>query len=379
MKRIGIVWVLSVLVVVVGCGDDDKKAAGPDPNSNMLPGTAVVTDPAALFVGTSCGSAACTVDQACNTQTMQCEALATFDLEKRSQNEVCTRFKERLPKQDLSKAVWTGDISKCELGVWTDRKATMQDVLRYLNAMRWMVGAAPNVVEDADSYGNVQSCAVVMVANNKLNHEPPNNFKCMDKLGAQAKLGAGSSNLSSGVNQKNEFVSPSLSIWQWMQDGGGNVDVGHRRWILNQPLKNFAFGWAEGPWNNTMYPDYNENVGCGRVFDTSGITSRSWTAFPNPGPTPIEFALLDLPAIEQRWSFHSSQINLNGASVSVTNTANDTAMAITVSKPVDGYGEPAIAWVPMGWVPAAGESYRVTVKPQGAAEVSYVVNFVTCS
>jgi hypothetical protein len=59
--------------------------------------------------------------------------------------------------------------------------------------------------------------------------------------------------------------------------------------------------------------------------------------------------------------------------------SDGASLAVTMSTLQQGYGQPAIAWVPSGWTPAAGEAYRVTVSGLTGGDVTYVVKPVTCN
>ena len=77
------------------------------------------------------------------------------------------------------------------------------------------------------------------------------------------------------------------------------------------------------------------------------------------------------------WSVQTQRsIALTGATVTVTSAGANTPM--TMSQLTGSYGESnAIRLVPMGWTPAAGQSYTVTVAGV-STPISYTVDFVDC-
>ena len=77
------------------------------------------------------------------------------------------------------------------------------------------------------------------------------------------------------------------------------------------------------------------------------------------------------------WSVQTVRnIALTGATVAVTSAGADRPM--TVSQLTGSYGESnAIRMVPMGWTPAAGQSYTVTVSGV-SIPISYTIDFVDC-
>ncbi|UJR80819.1 CAP domain-containing protein [Sandaracinus amylolyticus] len=223
----------------------------------------------------------------------------------------------------------------------------IDDTLRRVNLFRWMVGLAP-VTDDPAQHANDQACAVLMTRNGQLDHAPPMSWTCWSMAGAN---GAGSSNLALGVG------SPGDAIDLYMDDSGV-PSLGHRRWVLNGPLGRVGVGFAG-------------NAQCLGVFDGSGSSTRAWTSWPSPGPIPRE-------ALRGDWSFHSNSISMRAASVRVVRVSDGAELEVSVDHPADGYGPSTVSFRPMGWSPAAGERYRVTIEGIDGGSITYEVAPVEC-
>ena len=58
--------------------------------------------------------------------------------------------------------------------------------------------------------------------------------------------------------------------------------------------------------------------------------------------------------------------------------ADDEPLAVKLLPLSQGYGEEAISWLPDGWQPQAGKTYRVTVSGVGGGDVVYDVKPAAC-
>jgi hypothetical protein len=212
---------------------------------------------------------------------------------------------------------------------------------------RWLAGLGA-VTDDPARNTIAQLCATLMNANGRISHTPDASWDCYTSQGAE---GAGSSNLALGIR------SPAQAIDLYMADPG-TPSLGHRRWILNDPLGRVSIGFAG-------------NAQCLGVFDSSGTTSRTWTAYPNPGPAPLETA-------SDLWSFHSRSLSLGGSDVTVERVSDGSALAVRVTHPTAGFGPDTVAFEPMGWTPTAGTSYRVTITGVSGGPIVYIVQLVSC-
>jgi uncharacterized protein YkwD len=117
-----------------------------------------------------------------------------------------------------------GSISSCLPGHTSALSANA--TLSALNFVRSMAGLAP-VRFSATLSARAQRAALMMDANDRLDHDPPSGWRCYTRTGADT---ASKSNLA--------LAWPSLNAGQivdlYMDDpGSDNAAVGHRRWVLN--------------------------------------------------------------------------------------------------------------------------------------------------
>ena len=229
------------------------------------------------------------------------------------------------------------------------------NALRLFNMYRWFADL-PAVVTEASRDAQAQTCSLMMDANNMLSHEPPTTWLCYT---AQGAMGAMTSNISGGPG-----VS---SVAGYMIDSGNETTFGHRRIILSNRLGPIGLGSTGQGGASCM-----QNIG------GTGNAGKAWVAWPPPGPFPMQAYGSGTRSLSQTgWSVQTQRsITLTSATVTVTSAGAN--MPMTMSQLTGTYGESnAIRLVPMGWTPAAGQSFTVTVA--GASmPISYTVDFVDC-
>ncbi len=116
---------------------------------------------------------------------------------------------------------WAGNVGNCTQG--TTSAAFKQSVLDRLNSYRAFAGLPPVGLFTDTKVSDTQRAALMMSANNALNHSPPTNWKCYTAAGRNA---AYYSNLALGA-----YGFDAIDLY--MDDPGtGNGAVGHRRWLL---------------------------------------------------------------------------------------------------------------------------------------------------
>jgi hypothetical protein len=258
----------------------------------------------------------------------------------------------REDRMERAESPWNPGTSMCDPG--SVPGASVEDTLRRVNLYRWLNGLPP-VTEAEDARTMVQECALMMSVNGMIDHYPPMSWQCYTGEGA---AGAGSSNLAIGV------ASAAEGVDLFMMDFGV-PSLGHRRWILNVPLGRVGVGYARASWRGAS---------CLGILDFSGMGDRVWTSFPNPGFAPSFIA-------SATWSFHSSAWSLADSAVRVVRADDGVELPVTVYYPTSlgGFGGNAVAWNPMGWTPASGVRYRVTISGGGiTTPISYEVEFVDC-
>jgi hypothetical protein len=269
------------------------------------------------------------------------------------QTQVCLRWK--CDRANLSEGTWSGAVSGCNAG---DLGASARaHSLRLINLYRFLA-ELPAVTTDAARDQKAQECALMMDANNSLNHSPPTSWSCYTSGGAEA---AGKSNICSG-----RAVG---CIDLYMADSGNATTLGHRRWFLSNQLGPVGIGGTPGG-------------SCHWVIGGSGNANRAWTAWPPPGPVPL--SAIHIPgntSVDSTgWSVqtYSSSYNLTNAQVTVKD--NGQPVPVTVTQLLANYGSTyAIRFNPQGWTTQAGHTYSVTITAPGVATpISYTVQPVNC-
>lgn len=145
-------------------------------------------------------------------------------------NQVLDAFTSRWIPAMSTPLAWTGDVATCQPG--TLAPAVLDASLSATNYLRDMAGVPP-VTADAAKHAAAQQAALMMDANNTLNHYPPTTWRCFTTDGATA---ASKSNLAIG--------SPGVrALAAYMADTGlNNAYAGHRKWILNPSTRTVGFG-----------------------------------------------------------------------------------------------------------------------------------------
>jgi uncharacterized protein YkwD len=227
---------------------------------------------------------------------------------------------------------WTGSQAGCVPG-GTNANFKLA-VLQRINYFRAMAGVPAKITFSDTSNRLAQAAALIMSANNTLNHSPTSNMKCYSTDG---KTGAGSSNLAIGV-----YGWDAISLYM-MDPGAGNNAAGHRRWILYPRTQ--VMGTGDVPGGSGFSP-----TNALRVFgDVSSparpVTREEFVAWPPPGfvPYPVVFA---------RWTFSYDGADFSAAAVGMS--AKGTNWTVSQAAPVNGYGENTLVWIPNGMGDSAG-------------------------
>ena len=241
---------------------------------------------------------------------------------------------------------WNGDQSTCAAGDTTPEfRATIALRINYYRAM----AGVPADIGFVDEYNaKAQQAALMMSVNDKLSHEPTEDWTCYSAEGATA---AGKSNLYLGV------FGPA-AIDGYMQDpGDGNDAVGHRRWLLYPQTQLMGVGDIPPvngyPAANALWV-FDDNFGGSRP-----TTREEFVAWPPSGYTPYQ-------VVYPRWSFAYPAADFTNATV--TMTQNKAAVAIVLSPLKSGFGENTLVWTisalqtAQSWPqPASDTAYEVTI------------------
>ncbi len=230
---------------------------------------------------------------------------------------------------------WSGATAGCKAGTISDksRAATKESI----NFVRAMAGLEPVGFKSTWS-SSAQKAALLMAANKSLSHDPPSNWACWTKDGANA---AGRSNLSLAYPN----LTSGMIVDLYMDDDGdSNIYAGHRRWLLN-PFTN-AMGNGSTSNTNAVFVVGN--------YDYSNANPR-WVSWPTPGffPSKIE--------PNHRWSLSSGNTKTDFSAARITmRTASGRSIKVTKWPVGNGYAMPTLVFQ-VGEA-KAGVRYRVTVR-----------------
>lgn len=218
---------------------------------------------------------------------------------------------------------WTGDLASCNPG---DTATAYKDaVIRRINYFRAMAGVPADVVLDYEASAKAQQAALMMAANNALNHFPPPTWSCYAPMGYEA---AGKSNLSLGSS------GPEAVANQMRDDGDNNTAVGHRRWLLYPGTRYMGTGdvKAAGQSANAVWIQDPGAFGSPRP-----PTRTDFVAWPPPGHVPR-------PLLFPRWSFSYPGADFSVARVSVRQ--NGVELPVRTEIPAGLIGENSLVWTP---------------------------------
>lgn len=217
-------------------------------------------------------------------------------------------------KLSSSQAKWTGDVNACKAGA-TDA-IVKQKVLQQINYFRRQVGLPDNIVMNSSKSAKCQEMALMIKANNDLDHSPPQSWSCYTADGATA---AGKSNIGRGL-----FGPRAITAYM---DDDPIATAGHRRWIILPKLKEVGTGdtdnsnalWVIGD-NHSNYP----------------ADMPDFISWPPPGYVPAPLAFY-------RWSFSVPKAGFGSSKVSVKKP-DGAALNVALEEVKNGYGENTLVW-----------------------------------
>lgn len=274
------------------------------------------------------------------------------------QQVIDTYASQYLPAYNTAFAWTGGNVSTCQPGV--PGAAVLDASLAATNYVRDLVGVPP-VLADPAKHALAQQAALIVEANNALNHYPTPDYRCYTEQGA---LTASKSNLAIGYTGA-QSIGAYLS-----ENGSGNTYAGHRKWILDPGVKTVGFGIT--PRGNAMHvngDDYDWAAEAGVAWPTAGYFpeglypgASEWTR-PNRvrGTEP------------ERWSYTTyDSTDFDDAVVTVTQTS-PTVRALPVT--IENYSNGHIVFAPTGaTLPSqiGGQDVTYTVTISGLLDISEV-------
>ncbi|OIR13383.1 immunoglobulin I-set domain protein [mine drainage metagenome] len=250
---------------------------------------------------------------------------------------------------------WTGSLTgtpgTSATGTPGTTAAAFKDAVQLrINWFRAMAGVPASITFN-DTYSSAdQQAALMMSANNTLNHNPPSTWLLYTSTGANA---ASNSNLSLGSDGAD-------AISAYMVDyGSNNAEVGHRRWLLYPQTQ--TMGTGDIPATGS-FPATNATWVIDGYYGTTRPAVRdSFVAWPPPGYVPYE-------VVYPRWSISYPGADFSSATVSMTR--NGSPIQVSVAAPANGYGENTLVWVYDGLDANTVE----TPAPKPSADTVYAVS-----
>jgi uncharacterized protein YkwD len=233
---------------------------------------------------------------------------------------------------------WTGDAASCTPG--NPSPAAQAATLTTINYVRRLAGLDP-VSFGGGLSAKAQQAALMMHANDDLDHEPPQSWRCWTQDGAEA---ARSSNLALGSAGAEAIVG-------YMADSDDDdTAVGHRRWILRPETGVMGSGSTSGA--NALW-----------IFgpDAASPTVPEWVPWPAAGyfPSPLE--------PEGRWSLSAPNdaVTFESATVSVTGPGG-AALGVQTHPEERGFAMNTVVWeVPGLTIPTGPDAITYTVTVSG--------------
>ncbi len=239
--------------------------------------------------------------------------------------------------------------------------------MRRINWFRAMAGMPAVITADAGNNSADQAAALMMSANNLLDHNPTSSWSCFTLSGSNA---AHNSNIALGTNG-------AAAVTSYIQDQGtNNTAAGHRRWLLFPQTQ--IMGTGDMPPQGDLAAANAVWVFDNNFTNTRPATRTKFIAWPPAGYVPKQ-------VVGPRWSFACTNANFTNSTVSMT--SNGVPISVFKEAVNGDYGEPTIVWVPMGldsttsfpvW-PFNGSDtvYAVTVNnvsfPSGTSNFTYSV------
>ncbi len=219
---------------------------------------------------------------------------------------------------------FTGDVLTGNAGTTS---AEYRDAVRLrVNWFRAMAGIPADVAFSVTNNAKCQQAALMMSANDALNHNPPPTWTYYTADGANA---AANSDLYLGRHGYD-------AITGYIEDPGPENDVlGHRRWVLYPQTQ--TMGTGDVPTQNPHFAANALWVFDGNFNGTRPNVRDEFVAWPPPGYVPYQLVF-------PRWSF--SYPGADFSSATVTLTRNNQTLANTLEPIFSGYGENTIAWIP---------------------------------
>ena len=343
--------VTTVALVLTGCLGAGGGGGGGAGSGDGGVGTPDAGDPTVGCEGVVCGGVAhcergaCVCNEGFVLEGLDCVPEPLPETGERSEAVVCERW---AADHVNVRPEWTpGDGEACDLGEVAE--GAQENAIRRANLYRWLAGLEP-LQFAPDLFDAVQACSMIQSAQGDLDHTPPPSAPCYTELGATT---AAQSNLSLGSG-----MAGSVDAYVGDQ---GVPSLGHRRWVLNPPLREAAFGLVGG-------------ASCMHVFRSGSAEPTPFVAWPTPGYVP-------LAAARGTWSvaFFEDRGSTEETAVTVE-VDGGGPLSVDFQELDPGYGNArsTLAFEPPGEVYVHGTTVTVTVTGLTDGEERWTTRFTDC-
>ena len=236
------------------------------------------------------------------------------------------------------------NTATCQPG--TLKPSSKAAVVEWVNRLRGLHGLAP-VVYDASQETGTQAAALMMLANSRLSHTPSSDWACYSAHGASA---AGKTNLSRGqtIGEVSNLPSsqPTAMLGGFMtelnsRNGAGEIDIGHRRWLLNPFLRRISVGWADArgadqySYAGTLYviDESDFEVPLSSKVDFVAYPQGNYPAEAFDPATRLSFSVLvDKSSL---WENDANRVDFSSAQVEMTPALSVTALKASTLNTLD--------------------------------------------
>lgn len=223
---------------------------------------------------------------------------------------------------------WVGDVANCDAG--TISQDYMDATLVRVNYFRAMAGVPSDVSLSSEGNLRAQEGALMLSANDELNHYPPLAWLCYTNDGAEA-LGSGS--LSGGTNGPDSVYSA------FRDNGSNNSSVGHRYSTLLPTTTQMGTGDIPEVGEHrarhvSHWVDRDHSAPWGAVRD-------EFIAWPPPGYVPYQIVF-------PRWSLFYQGADFTAATVDMSK--GNVPVSVRIDSRNNDYRQ-SIVWIPEGYDP----------------------------
>lgn len=224
-----------------------------------------------------------------------------------------------------------------------------------INFYRALVGIPADITFNPDYNAKAQQAALMISANNTLDHFPPATWSFYTAAGAEA---AANSNLALGS-------AGAAAIDSYIADAGSNnAAVGHRRWLFYPQTLRMGTGDVAG--DTTRVTSNAVWVVDDQLRSPRPPTRTVETTYPPAGFVPYRL-------VWPRWSFSYPGANFSAANVAMTRNGQPVPTRLEPLSPRPGTNELAAGEPTLVWVYDNQNTDNETAHPRPTADVVYTV------